>query len=233
MRKTTYIWFAVVLSLFTIGAFAGHHEAKKQEGENTTNEGEKSAGDQNIAYLAVSGELARLAAESQDAILMLAAARLEAMAATETTSRDKTTTGDASEADEKSKPEKGDLYELAKQFAGTNEALHALIADSQASVKTRGATGGAKSGYSSVRAYDTDVYRITFRGGRFAEVSVLGDGDTDLDLYVYDENGNQVCSDTDYTDQTYCSWRPRWTGSFRIEIKNLGRVYNEYRIITN
>lgn len=164
---------------------------------------------------------------------MLAAARLEAMAATKEKVRDKTSKGDASKADEESKPAKGDLYELAKQFAGTNEALHALIEDSEASVTTRGATGGAKSGYSSVRAYDTDIYRVTFRGGEFAEVAVLGDGDTDLDLYVYDENGNRVCSDTDYTDQTYCSWRPRWTGSFRIEIKNLGDVYNRYRIITN
>ena len=59
-------------------------------------------------------------------------------------------------------------------------------------------------------------------------VAILGDGDTDLDLYVYDENGNEIVSDTDGTDQCYVSWYPKWAGQFRIEIKNLGRVSNQY-----
>jgi hypothetical protein len=34
-----------------------------------------------------------------------------------------------------------------------------------------------------------------------APIVVLVDGDTDLDLQVYDENGNVIVSDTDYTNQ--------------------------------
>ena len=84
-----------------------------------------------------------------------------------------------------------------------------------------------------VQAGRTDVYTITFRGGELAEVGVVGDGDTDLDLYVYDENDNLIAKDIDYGDDCYVSWTPSWTGAFKIKIKNLGNVYNRYVLITN
>ena len=236
MNCNAHIWLAAALLLFTIGSFTGLAEAQEQATNttNSTTEGEKADVDQDIAYLTVSGELARLAADSKDPILMLAAARLEAMAATETASRDKTSEGDTAEAEVEPKPEKENLYALAEQYAGTNETLHTLIEDSKASVAgTRGARFGPQVGYDSVLAYRTDVYRVAFRGGEYAEVAVTGDGDTDLDLFIYDENGNLICSDTDYTDRTYCGWSPAWTGTFRIKIENLGGVYNEYRLATN
>ena len=92
---------------------------------------------------------------------------------------------------------------------------------------------GPQSGRDTVRAHGTDVYEIQFAGGRLAEVLLSGDGDTDLDLFVYDEYGNEVCSDVSFDDQEYCSWRPRWTGFFTIEIENLGGVYNVYTLTTN
>jgi len=98
---------------------------------------------------------------------------------------------------------------------------------------SRGATGGPKYSVSKVSASTTDVYNIEFRGGELAEVAISGDGDTDVDLYVYDEYGNYIGSDTGSTDTAYVSWTPRWTGNFRIEVKNNGYVYNQYVIITN
>ncbi len=235
MSKTSYIWFAVVLSLF-VGSFAvtslaGNHEQTNVK-EKATDDQEKAA-DQNMAYLRVSGELAQLAQDSKDAILMLAAARLEAMAETEEVSRDKTSKGDTAKADAESKPERGDLYALATQFAGTNETLQTLIEDSKISGTTKGRDRGPGITDTRVLAHDTDIFRITFRGGERAEVTVVGDGDTDLDLHVYDENGNLVDRDIDGTDVAYCSWIPRWTGTFRVEVKNWGRVYNRYRLTTN
>jgi len=76
----------------------------------------------------------------------------------------------------------------------------------------------------------TDVYHEIFHSNETVNLWVSGDGDTDLDLYVYDENGNLICSDTDTTDEMLCSWTPRWTGEFRLEIVNLGDVYNQYTI---
>ena len=236
MRKTTYIWCAVVLSLF-VGSFAvtsmaGNHEQTNVK-EKATEDQEKAT-DQNMAYLRVSGELAQLAQGSKDAILMLAAARLEAMAATEEVSRDKTSKGDATQADVESKPEKVDLYALAEQYAGTNEALHALIEDSKASGATKRKNERSRVHRRPyVLAHDTDIFYVTFNAWEWAEVTVVGDGDTDLDLHVYDENGNLVDSDIGGTDVAYCSWIPIRTATFRIEVKNWGSVYNRYRITTN
>ena len=50
------------------------------------------------------------------------------------------------------------------------------------------------------------------------------------DFFLYDENGCLVDSDQDGTDIYRGRITPRWTGSFRLEIKNLGGVYNAYRL---
>jgi hypothetical protein len=97
----------------------------------------------------------------------------------------------------------------------------------------RGAVGGPKYTVERVNAYDTDFYVLPFEGMATAMVAISGDGDTDLDLRVYDENGNQVASDLGSTDKASVTFTPAWTGNFRVEVKNLGGVYNQYTIITN
>jgi hypothetical protein len=76
-------------------------------------------------------------------------------------------------------------------------------------------------------------YRIAFRGGEVAEVIVNGDGDTDLDLYIYDQFGNLVALDDDRTDYCVARWLPRRSQVYRVVIENLGSVYNEYTLTTN
>lgn len=94
--------------------------------------------------------------------------------------------------------------------------------------------GGPRVGkVDRVRVFTTDVYEMTFRGGELALVVVSGDGDTDLDLYVYDELGNLVAEDEDGTDQCLVRWAPLWRGSFVVKIVNRGAVYNNYLIRTN
>jgi hypothetical protein len=61
-------------------------------------------------------------------------------------------------------------------------------------------------------------------------VYVSGDGDTDLDLFIYDENGVLIDSDTDYGDECVVTVVPNWTGRFTIQIRNLGSVYNRYTL---
>lgn len=96
-----------------------------------------------------------------------------------------------------------------------------------------GAVGGPERGASRVDAYSTNTHTVVFRGGECARVIVSGDGDTDLDLYVYDECGNRVAFDDDCTDYCVASWVPRWTGRFTIRVVNRGSVYNRYTITTN
>lgn len=94
-------------------------------------------------------------------------------------------------------------------------------------------TGGPKYAITKVNGAFTDVYEITFTGGEIAEIAIGGDGDTDLDLLVYDEFNNYVASDTSSTDNAYVAWTPRWTGKFRVEVRNLGVVHNQYVFVTN
>jgi len=81
-----------------------------------------------------------------------------------------------------------------------------------------------------VAAHTSDTYTIHLNRGEIVMVTVKGDGDTDLDLYVRDRFGDIVESDTDSTDQCVAIFRAPRTGTFEIQIKNLGRVYNEYEL---
>ena len=123
------------------------------------------------------------------------------------------------------------LIEDATKFADGNKTLLALIKDAEKS--TRGAVPGPVRITDKVLGNHTDTWTIKFRGGEPAYVVVSGDGDTDLDLYVYDENGNLITYDNDNIDDCVVSFNPRWTGNFYIKIKNLGRVYNRYLLVTN
>lgn len=75
-----------------------------------------------------------------------------------------------------------------------------------------------------------DIYTVTLRGGETTRVVVNGDSGTDLDLRVFDEFGNLIAADLDLTDYCIATLTPRWTGIFRIEIRNLGQVSNFYTI---
>ena len=90
--------------------------------------------------------------------------------------------------------------------------------------------GGAKYNRSSVNAHSTDTYQVTLRAHESTLITLRGDGDTDLDLYIYDENGNLVDVDNDYTDRCVCEVVPKWTGRFTIKVVNRGRVYNRYTL---
>jgi hypothetical protein len=96
-----------------------------------------------------------------------------------------------------------------------------------------GRQGGPGRTVTRVHAFSTDVFEVRFVGGQPAGVSIRGDGDTDLDLYVYDENGNLIGRSTGLSDREIVTWTPRWTGTFRIEVRNLGSVYNQYSLVTN
>lgn len=127
------------------------------------------------------------------------------------------------------------LISDAKKFADGNTNILALLASVESSAKDehRGRLGGPGRIVSNVSANSTDTYVIAFKAGLSAEIFVSGDGDTDLDLYVYDENGRLIESDTDYSDDCYVRWIPAWTGNYVVKIFNPGRVYNKYIMVTN
>lgn len=122
------------------------------------------------------------------------------------------------------------LLEEAKTLSGQNESVVKLA--NAVEIK-RGAVGGPKRTTEVVKGLDTDVYRIAFRGDEIAKVAISGDGDTRLDLYIYDENGNLITSQVGPGDDALASWVPRWAGTFTIKVVNRGRIANRYVIATN
>lgn len=123
----------------------------------------------------------------------------------------------------------------AKAFADGDPNLLALIdnIDAEAKGAQRGNINGPSCDYAIVKAKSYMDYTASFVANQLAEVLVSGDGDTDIDLYVYDSNGNLIASDTDYSDDCYVRWVPKWTGRYTIRIVNRGPVYNRFVILTN
>ena len=199
---------------------------------NTDAKTEAAVTNESIAYARLAGELATVADGLRDSVLMLAAAILDELAFAEVTVRGKV--NDPQGTLDGDKTPAGPLFDLAEEYAGDNEALLALVRDSRSRVASmKGHVYGAAVHRDRVLSYDTDIYREVYRAKELAEICIVGDGDTDLDLYIYDENGNLVCEDLGFTDRAYCSWTPRWEGLFEIHVENLGGVYNEYRLFTN
>jgi hypothetical protein len=71
-----------------------------------------------------------------------------------------------------------------------------------------------------------EVIKIVFKAKELAEFFVIGDGDTDLDLYVHDSSGKEIAKDVGLSDLCVCRWTPEREEEFTIRIHNLGRVYN-------
>jgi len=111
--------------------------------------------------------------------------------------------------------------------------LAGLLSIASGSALRAGTVGGPKGVNESICAYDTITYKAYFYANETAMVGVIGDGDTDLDLYVFDERGNLIVSDDDYSDRCMVTWTPRWTGQFTIKVVNRGSVYNNFRLRTN
>lgn len=124
----------------------------------------------------------------------------------------------------------------AKKFVGKDKVVLAYVKQVEKSLgsgSTRGAVGGPKGQCDRVYGKDINSYQVKFWASELAEVCVSGDGDTDLDLYVYDADGNLIGSDTDYTDECVVRWVPAWTGTFIIKVVNRGVLYNNFAIWTN
>lgn len=127
------------------------------------------------------------------------------------------------------------LLERAERLAPGNPAVRALIADAR-SYRSRdlplvGAGISALSKLIGSRA--ADRADLVFRGETPAVVYVRGPAAADLDLYVYDEYNNLICSDENAGSEAQCRWRPRWTGSFLVDVRNKDEQEVEYVLTAN
>ncbi len=232
MKKSMFLAVALCAAMVSCSKTAKVSEEKEELPKTASQE---------ISAIRTANDLAKYGYEVESASALIEAANI--LAGVPTQALDAEVEQGEKNADEVAKGQEKSLcpqalLATAKEYAGDDATLLAMadkVENKLAAVAdgARGAVGGPKHAYGSVNARSYTYYDAKFWANEIAEIVVSGDGDTDLDLYVYDQNGNLIASDTDYTDDCYVRFCPRWTGLFRIKIVNRGGVYNNYVIATN
>jgi hypothetical protein len=218
---------AFMLFSFTINAQSNEKKADEPSGD--------------LANFELAAKISTLGYDKKDPLLLVTAAKIVADYPARPVKTEKqepsVNPGKVEDKKDKGSPQLNvaTLLKDAKDLAKGNQTILTLISDVEKTTSTtsRGRVYGPA--YVTRKVYGNSTYTdyVLFEGGKLAEVAVVGDGDTDLDLYVYDENGNFITSDTRSGDVCYVSWTPKWQGSFKVVVKNHGSVYNNYTLMTN
>ncbi len=85
----------------------------------------------------------------------------------------------------------------------------------------------------TIMPWKANTYKIHFIGGQKAFAHVMGNGHNALNLYVYDEKGNLVASDTNCMNTCDVRWSPARTGYFTVKVVNCGGVFDRYSMEFN
>jgi hypothetical protein len=249
MNRPLTLGLGVVLTTGWLGV-STMAQAPASKEQNVAAEKGKEGSASAISILNQAEELVQYARENESPVAMLAAVQMLQRVRVETAggrvAEEKS--GDVPRPQGAAAREKGKtpapsldpktLLAEARGWAKGNQSLLGLL-DAEAKKGPSGGGGTLGSaigpvyqpGRASALKY-TD-WIVTMRGGEVARIAVIGDGDTDLDLEVFDENGNLIARDTDNTDKCLVEWTPKWTGKFRVRISNLGLVYNNYVLLSN
>lgn len=222
----------IAAAIAAFGLTGAHAADDKRANLDRGKTGAPSAGAQAAEAVATAHALARYGDANKDALSLITAARIlketgvraDALKVAKGTEEAAKRSDDAMSADA--------VLERGRALATGRPDLLAL-ADDVAKAGSRGVDRGPQVGRNKVvgsRAWHH--YDLRFVGGELAKVYARGDGDSDLDLYVYDERGNLICKDDSPGDEMACAWTPRWTGMFRIRVLNRG-IANQYSIVTN
>jgi hypothetical protein len=226
-----------LLSLLAIATMSANTVYSQEKTEATAEKkGEIVAPSPAMQTLVLAGKLAKYGYENNSATALIQAAELYLSVGLTEFKPESFEQGKGEETtkDEYASHDPKQMLKDAHELAEGDATLLAMIDRVEKSTaKTRGAVGGPKGGTYEVFANCYNLFDVKFFANERATVVVSGDGDTDLDLFVYDEYGNLIGKDDDYSDDCVVNFNPRWTGKFTIKILNRGNVYNRYVIATN
>lgn len=240
MKRVSLI--AILFLAFVVGAPAVLAQGQEKEEANGKAGGEETPDVRAVGDVTMAHDLARYGYRTASPQALLTAAQILSDAGAQTIERPKDSEGDAAAEADGAKDEDisfavDDLLAAARRLAQGDEHTLAIISDLERRTgEERGRREGPIVHYDRILARGTDWFGrqdLVFVGGEPARIGVRGDGDTDLDCWVYDENDRLIDSDTRYVDECILSWQPRWTGPFKLRIQNLGGVYNNYVLVTN
>ena len=185
-----------------------------------------------VARLILSHRLYALGQASKDPLTVLNAARLAASVSLADTQRVADTTEALVGASASSPVGSTEMFATAEALAAENEALLDLI-DALRRDAVFAPDTVANSTPSTLAASQTVAWPIPFFGASLAEIGILGNGASNLDLRVVDENGHPVCLDISPGDIAYCSFYPARNGSFLVSVTNTGGAPDRYFLLTN
>lgn len=84
--------------------------------------------------------------------------------------------------------------------------------------------------YGSLDDDDYTYYTLTLKQYWTYRITTVCDGDCgDIDLYLYDENGNSISSDLKTDDFPIVGCSPTWTGQFKLKVKMINCTRNPCR----
>ncbi len=230
IQLKTMVAAAAIAGAVMMGAGAA---AFAEEGTNVSQDETKS-GTPVAKLLAMARDLVDYGRQNNDALSLIVAAQIKQQIGLKQVDRKPKTEGSGDPSPDTTPELTVDaILDEAKTMSSNDETIVGLADDVKASA-TKGRTAGPGYNVQTIPGSSTDSYDgVSFDGGAYAEVYAEGSGRTNLDLYIYDENGNLICSDTDGSDVSYCGWTPRWTGNFSIKVINRGDASNRYALITN
>jgi len=204
-----------------------------QRGVNIGSGPKAPATDEPVEQLQMSSDLLVFGRRTKDPVALIVAARVIKAVGGSEVDRKPERREAAQAAQKPGQPVSADsILGEAREFAKGDKIVSLLI-DETAAIGSTAAEGQPRTHQDTAQPGATDVYGVVFTGGQLAEAGLAGDGDSDLDLLVYDENDHLVCRSAGSSDREYCRWWPRWTGLFRIEVQNLGVTSDLYRLATN
>ncbi len=111
---------------------------------------------------------------------------------------------------------------LLAEAAAMSDAPHiqTLVAQVTDAISeaARGEVGGPGSVRGCVGDHQTQEWHGDFYGGEWAEVTINGDGYSDLDVRVYDDRGYLIAEDNSTSPNCHVHWYQRYTGHVHIEV---------------
>lgn len=217
----------MAVGLATSVAYAGDEKAPNQSDKKAA----PSEKVQAVDNVLLARQLASYAQARQDALGLVVAARLFQDQPTQAGKLEKEG-GGASEAATDPLSVDG-LLAQAREHSGGRVEVIALIDETAKRGAAKGAVGGPIQQVTRVKNGYKDTWTIKFEGGEEAIIGVLGDGEADLDCYVYDAGKHLIRSDTDSTATCAMKWTPAWQGNFKLEVVNNGPRASTYALVTN
>lgn len=254
MRRQMVRWVGVLVVggwLAVTGLAAQTDHADPKQPNMSTEKGKDTGGAAAVSLLNQAEELVKYAKENESPVAMLTAVQmLERVKVQDNAERvGAKKTGLQNEGEKVKEGKKGDtpaptldpekLLAEARPWATGDPHMLALLdaeavkAKAASAAGTLGSTRGAITHRDRVSARAYDDFVVNFYGGDLARVAVVADGDTDVDLYVYDQNGHEIVRATGPGSNCLVQFVPRWTGPFRVRVVNLGYVYSDYILMTN